>query len=82
MPAAAIERPGAHEQTGAVAIGERTEPAREREHDQGHRHRRQPALERAVAGDLLQEDGQEEEQDRETRVHGERLEVADREVAT
>ena len=43
--------------------------------------RRQAALERAVAGDLLQEDDEEEEQDREARVHRERLDVADGEVA-
>ena len=75
------QRPGAHEQPRPVAVGERAEAAREGEHDQRHRQRRQAALERAVAGDLLQEDDEEEEQDREPGVHRERLDVADGEVA-
>ena len=46
-----------------------------------HRQRRQAALQRRVAADLLQEQHQEEEQDREARVHRERLDVPRREVA-
>ena len=43
--------------------------------------RREAGLDRAVAPDLLQEDDQEEEEDRQAGIHGERLEVPDREVA-
>ena len=41
-----------------------------------------PALQGAVARDLLQEDGEKEEEDGEARVHGERLEIPDCEVPT
>ena len=63
MPGRRDERPGAHEQPRPVAVRERAEAAREHEHHQGHREDREPALERAVAGDLLQEDDEEEEED-------------------
>ena len=55
----------AHEQARPVAVGERAEAPRQREHHERHRHRRQAALERGVAGHLLQVDDEEEEQDRE-----------------
>ena len=75
------EWPGAHEQARPVPVCEGAEAAREGEHDQCRRERCKAGLERAVAGDLLQEDHEVEEQDREPGVHREGLEVADREVA-
>ncbi len=75
------QRPGAHEQTRAEAIGERAEALGESEHDNRRRQGRQAALKRRVAADLLQEDRQEEEQDRQARIHRQRLDVPRREVA-
>ena len=65
-----------------MAVCERAEAAGEDERDQGHREHRKTALHSAVAGDLLQKDAEEEEEDGETCVHGEGLEVSDGEVAT
>src|SRR5262249_50249889 len=45
------------------------------------RHGGQSGLYGRVAADLLEEDDEEEEEDREPRVHRERLEVPEREVA-
>src|SRR5580693_8010160 len=70
-----------HEQTRAKAIRESPEAPGEREHDNRRGQSRKAALERRVAADLLQEDRQEEEQDRQTRIHRERLEISRREVA-
>ena len=76
----ADERPRAHEQPRPVTIGEQAEAPGEREHHDRDGHRRQPGAQRAVPGDLLQEDHQEEEQDRQASVHPERLQVPDGEV--
>ena len=81
MPRSGDQRAGSHEQARTVAVGERAEASRQHEHHDRHGDRREPALEGAVAGDLLQVDREVEEQDRDARVHGECFEVADREVA-
>ena len=44
QPARRHERPGAHEQARAEAVGERAEAAREDEHHERHRQRREAAL--------------------------------------
>ena len=64
-----------------MAIGESPHAAREQEHDDRHGQRRDPGGDRAVIRDLLQEDDEKEEEDRQARVHGEGLQVPDREVA-
>ena len=75
------QRPAAHEQPRPEPIGERPEAARQREHDHRHRQGQETALERRVAGYLLQVDGEEEEQDRQPCVQAQCLDVADGEVA-
>ena len=75
------QRSRPHEQTWAEAVGKTAKTPRQREHHQRHGNDRQATLERAVAGDLLQEDREEEEQNRETCVHRKRFAVSDREVA-
>ena len=65
-PGSRDERPDSHEQTGAEAVCERAEAARESECDQRHWERRQPCLHGAVPRDLLQEDGEKEEEDGES----------------
>ena len=57
------------------------EAGREDEHDQGDRGRRQPGLERRVAGDLLEEEADEEEAADQAGVGDQRGQVGDREVA-
>ena len=74
------QRPDGEEQPRAVAVGQCAHPAGEREHGQGRRDRRQPRLQRRVSRNLLEEDEQEEEQDRQARVDREGLQVGDREV--
>ena len=75
------QRPEAHEQPRAEAIGHPPRALGQHEHDDRRGQRRQPGLQRVVARDLLQEQHQEEERDAQAAVHRERLGVADREVA-
>ena len=75
------ERPEAHERARADAVGQRAEATRQQEHHDRAGHRGQPRLDRLVARDLLQVEDEQEEHDAEARVHRERQQVADREVA-
>ena len=75
------QRPRRHEEPRAEPHRETADVAREDEHPDRQRHRREARLERRVAGDLLQEERQEEAPGREAAVDGERLDVRDREVA-
>ncbi len=81
QPSSRHQRTGAHEQTRPVTVRKRPETTRESEHNHGHRQCRQAALQWRVAADLLQEQDQEEEHDRQARVHREGLHVSRREVA-
>ena len=75
------ERPEAHERARADAVGQRAEATRQQEHHDRAGHGGQPRLDRLVARDLLQVEDEQEEHDAEARVHRERQQVADREVA-
>jgi hypothetical protein len=52
------QRPTAHEEARAEAVGESPEAAGLREHRERYRQRRRPAFQGAVARDLLQVDGE------------------------
>ena len=75
------QRADAHEPARPEAVGHAPRAARQREHHERDRQRRQAGLQRVVAGDLLQEEHEEEDHRAQPAVHRERLEVADREVA-
>ena len=77
---ASHDRPHPHEEARPVAVRQRAEAHGREEHHDRHRERRAAGRDRAVAGRVLEEQHQEEEEQRQTGVHGEGLQVADREV--
>jgi hypothetical protein len=77
----ADDRPGGHQQTRPDARRQRAETARQRDQQQRDRQQRNAGLEGAVAGDLLQEDGDKERGGAEPGVGRQRHDVADGEVA-
>ena len=75
------DRPGRHEQARAELHRQPPREARQEEHDDRDRERRETGAERRIAGELEQEEGQEDAQPRERAVDRERLDVRDGEVA-
>ena len=74
------DRPEAHQQPRADLVRQRAEAARQDPHHERDRDQRQPGGDRAVAGDLLEEDHDEERRGTEPAVDQQRRQVADREV--
>ena len=68
--AARDERPDAHEEARPEAHRQPSDARREQEHDDRDRDEREAALQRRVAGELLQEEHEEERQRREPGVDG------------
>ena len=75
------QRPEPHEQPRSVAVRQPPHALGQQEHHDRRGQQREPRVERAVAGDLLEEQHEQEERDAEAAVHRERLHVPDREVA-
>src|SRR5205814_9490881 len=75
------ERPRTHEEPWPDAHRKAADVAREQEQDDRHRQEREPALERRIAGELLEEKREEEDQRREGAVHEQGLDVGEGEVA-
>ena len=74
------DRAHAHEEARAEAVRHGAEAGGREEHDDRDREACQPGLGGAVAGRVLEEQHQEEEEQRQPGVHRQRLDVADGEV--